>query len=290
MGGGVFIAIIFFMDETHHHVRGGGRPGLPLLHGCRHPCTMPPQRPGPRAPSPPDNTPHPPPPHTQFVLKRIRTHEGDLAADSIREAPHIPAPVFNAPWKPLVYLTERAIWPHAVVMFLLVGGGGLPPPRFRSAHGRLPPRGCLPSCARGATLNMPTHRPPPRPPAVLHHVQRPDHPAQRARARPLPPVRGAHRRCAARKQSRASLCCSRARALNALLNARSTRPWHTHARARAVANLPLGLGCFIVGPFGGRWADAGARRWSASPVGRMVPGTVAALILFPLSTLAYAWT
>jgi hypothetical protein len=57
-----------------------------------------------------------------------------------------------------------------------------------------------------------------------------------------------------------------------------------------VANLPLGLGCFIVGPFGGRWADAGARYWNSSPAGRMVPGLIAAFTIFPASTLAYAWT
>jgi hypothetical protein len=57
-----------------------------------------------------------------------------------------------------------------------------------------------------------------------------------------------------------------------------------------VANLPLGIGCFLVGPFGGRWADAGARRWNSSPAGRMVPGTLAAFFLFPPATLAYGWT
>ena len=57
-----------------------------------------------------------------------------------------------------------------------------------------------------------------------------------------------------------------------------------------MANLPLGLGCFIVGPFGGRWADAGARYWNTSPAGRMVPGLIAAFTVFPAATLVYAWT
>jgi hypothetical protein len=56
-----------------------------------------------------------------------------------------------------------------------------------------------------------------------------------------------------------------------------------------VSNLPLGVGCFIVGPFGGRWADAGARRWNASAAGRMVPGLLAALFVFPVATLTYGW-
>jgi hypothetical protein len=57
-----------------------------------------------------------------------------------------------------------------------------------------------------------------------------------------------------------------------------------------VANIPLGLGCFIIGPFGGQWADAAALRWSSHPTGRMFPGLAAAAVLFPLATLAYAWT
>ncbi|KAI8466824.1 MAG: major facilitator superfamily domain-containing protein [Monoraphidium minutum] len=57
-----------------------------------------------------------------------------------------------------------------------------------------------------------------------------------------------------------------------------------------VANLPLGVGCFLIGPFGGHWADAAARRWPQSHTGRMLPGLVAAGVAFPLSTLAYAWS
>ncbi len=57
-----------------------------------------------------------------------------------------------------------------------------------------------------------------------------------------------------------------------------------------VANLPLGLGCLFIGPLGGRWADAAARRWSSSPAGRLIPGLAATLLVYPVSTLVYAWT
>ncbi|KIY97522.1 hypothetical protein MNEG_10439 [Monoraphidium neglectum] len=75
-----------------------------------------------------------------------------------------------------------------------------------------------------------------------------------------------------------------------LPNVLAVEPYHLNEALIGVANLPLGLGCFIVGPFGGRWADAGARRWNSSPAGRMVPGLIASFTIFPASTLAYAWT
>lgn len=142
--------------------------------------------------------------HHHHVLKRIRTTEGDLAALSIKEAPQIQTPKFRAPWRPLRYLLEVPILPHALVTFLLY------------------------STMFAALIILPN--------VLAHH------------------------------------------------------PYNLSEALIGVANLPLGLGCFIVGPFGGRWADAGARRWNASPAGRMVPGTIAALLLFPPAALAYAWT
>jgi MFS family permease len=78
-------------------------------------------------------------------------------------------------------------------------------------------------------------------------------------------------------------------ALIILPNTLAHPPYSLSEALIGVSNLPLGIGCFIVGPFGGRWADLGARRWSASPAGRMVPGTLAALLVFPGVTLGYAW-
>ncbi|GBF97583.1 hypothetical protein Rsub_10719 [Raphidocelis subcapitata] len=56
-----------------------------------------------------------------------------------------------------------------------------------------------------------------------------------------------------------------------------------------VSNLSLGLGCLFVGPLAGGWADAAARRWPASHSSRLFPGLAACLLVYPLSTLAYAW-
>ncbi|GBF94820.1 MFS general substrate transporter [Raphidocelis subcapitata] len=139
-----------------------------------------------------------------FMEERIRTAEGDLAASSIQEASHIPEPVFRAPWKPLRYLIEPAIFPHAAVTFLL----------YASMF--------------SALIVLPN---------VLAHA-----------------------------------------------------PYNLSEAMIGVANVPLGVGCFIVGPFGGRWADAGARRWNSSPAGRMVPGLMSAVLVFPLSMVVYAWT
>jgi hypothetical protein len=56
-----------------------------------------------------------------------------------------------------------------------------------------------------------------------------------------------------------------------------------------VANgVPFGVGGLIAAPIGGVMADRCARRWGASPAGRMMFGTAAAA-LFPLPVALFGW-
>ena len=214
-GGLIFVALLFLMEETHHH----------------------------------------------FVLKRIRKSEGDLAAAAVVEAPHIAKPVFRPPWQPLKYLVEPAIAPHAAVMFLLYSTmfsaliilpTALAAPPYKLSEALIGGARAVAWFVVGWWLGGGGGGL-----AFLYRVAL--LPNNRTQSPHLP-------------------------------SSPAPKQTNGHNQPRTVCNLPLGLGCFIVGPFGGRWADSGARRWPASPAGRMVPGTASALLLFPVSTLVYAWT
>lgn len=90
--------------------------------------------------------------------------------------------------------------------------------------------------------------------------------------------------------------CAQLPAVACFLLASACLPLHCLLHRLAV--LPLALSqtvtlALLIAPrtdTNMRLLPPGARRWNASPAGRMVPGTMAALLIFPISTLAYAWT
>lgn len=70
----------------------------------------------------------------------------------------------------------------------------------------------------------------------------------------------------------------------------SKPPYNFSEGIIGVANgVPFGMGGLLAAPLGGHMADWGARRWAGSPAGRMVFGTVVALVLYPLATMLFGW-
>jgi hypothetical protein len=70
----------------------------------------------------------------------------------------------------------------------------------------------------------------------------------------------------------------------------SAPPYSLSEALIGVANgVPFGVGGLLAAPLGGALADWGARHWAAAPAGRMVCGTLAALLLFPVGVSLFGW-
>ncbi|KAI8471878.1 MAG: major facilitator superfamily domain-containing protein [Monoraphidium minutum] len=59
--------------------------------------------------------------HHHYVLKHIRSTQGDAAAHSIRECSSIARPKLDAPWRPLIHLLDPNVLPHAVAVVVQYG-------------------------------------------------------------------------------------------------------------------------------------------------------------------------
>ena len=67
-------------------------------------------------------------------------------------------------------------------------------------------------------------------------------------------------------------------------------PYSLNSALIGVAYVPIGLGGFLVSPLGGKLADVAAGKYPSFPQGRLLPATFIALVLMPISLLAYGWT
>jgi hypothetical protein len=66
-------------------------------------------------------------------------------------------------------------------------------------------------------------------------------------------------------------------------------PYKLNEAQIGLANLPIGFGSLLSAPFGGYLADISARRRPAHASGRMIPGCLFTLLLFPAMIVAYGW-
>jgi len=70
----------------------------------------------------------------------------------------------------------------------------------------------------------------------------------------------------------------------------SIAPYNLNEGMIGLANgLPFGMGGLLAAPIGGAMADWCARRWSGSPTGRMVFGSVVAATAFPVAVMMFGW-